>query len=208
MKQLTLNWSFILLLLISLTACGPSNSERKIEYNGKLQYFTDRNGFDHVIKGEKENGHILLPECFKLESFATLSLTDKYVYRCEKNDVYITIDPVSKEKFDEYASTFQGAEIKNTDNLSILSNYMVSYKSSSLLNVEQVKRYQIQTETNETMKVTVLKGWNDSSKKEHLYQLGVIEGRGNYYILQSVIDIDNASFLSEDVIKIFRSFES
>ena len=208
MKRLSSNWPFILLLLISFSACVPRNSKRKIEYNGKLQYFTDRNGYEHSIYGEGEKAFIILPECFRAESWESISLTDQYVYRCDKNDTYITIDAISEEKYNEYASYSEEEEIKDMNKLSILSNYMVSYKSATLVEVEQIKRYYIQTEANKTMRIIVIKGWDDSLNRELFCQFGVIKGDAGYYILQSVIAIDNAPFLSGDVIKIFRSFES
>lgn len=196
---------FIPLFFLS---CNPKSKKDKIEYNGKLKYFTDRNGYEHFISEDSINGaNIILPECFKLEHQSSVGLSNKFIYYCDKNATYLTVDPISKKDINKYRKYFDEDTDSHSSDIELLRDYFISIREAGLIDPIRSVYSSTTTETGEDMILGSVKGKRYPESEELFYQFAVIENKNTYYVLQAILSKENTAFLLEDVLTIFRSFE-
>ena len=207
MKKIFTYYLFILVLPLFFIQCQEKKEkEIKIEYKGKLKYFTDKYGIERFISADKKSGiYITLPECFKSE-YNNISIKNDHNFYCYDSEVYFTVDPINKEDIGYYAEYFADERTKNQDDLSILRDYMMSTRELNIINSTKSIYSSIVTNENKPMFLGSIKGRSNAYSDELLYQFGVIADGNTYYILQCIMSVDNAVFLHRDAIEIFKSF--
>ena len=206
MKNL-IPYHFLLVLLpLFFVQCEETKEkETKIEYKGKLKYFTDKFGIERFISEDNKSGiYITLPECFK-DEYNNISIKNEHNFYCYDNEVYFSIDPIQKKDMSYYAEYFADDKTKNQDDLSILRDYMMSSRELNVTNSTKSIYSTISTNENKPMLLGSVKGYSNQYSDELLYQFGVIADGDTYYILQCIMSINNSAFLHGDAIEIFKS---
>lgn len=194
-------------ILILLSSCGADDEKNTNQPASKTTHFYYEDFVVRSFSDQNTNLTIKIPECFEKDDYGSYSVNNKWMLKCYDNYSFLTIDYFLEAEIDNYFHYYAEEDEVMGDHLEYLLKYIVTKRSSNLIEAEISQQTKSKNERNANFIFQSVTGRESDYNDILFFMFGAVELNGQYFILQAICSSNSIKFHLSDFKKMMLSIK-